>query len=236
VGAGAGCERLQQGGDRHVAGFRRQLQLQGDRRRRHLQLLHRRGRQGRQPRSCAGERGHDDARRHHAADLERELAEGFTVEASGWKGEKGTAILSSPAATRFYRELAAAFAAEGGLRLSTLRVDGRAVAFDYCLLDHGRLWSLKLGIDDDFRRFAPGIVLTLAEIERCFELELRALELCGGDEEWKTRFATSARTHVNLWSFARNPVPLSYALYRRVRPSLVRAYRLVSDRSRSRSR
>jgi hypothetical protein len=79
-------------------------------------------------------------------------------------------------------------------------------------------------------------MLTLAEIERSFELGLDALELLGGDEQWKTRFATSARAHVNAWSFARNPVPLTYSLYRRVRPSLVRGYRRVSGTYRNRNR
>ena len=41
-------------------------------------------------------------------DLEAELTEGLRIEASGWKGEGGTAIDSSPDTQLFYRKMAAA--------------------------------------------------------------------------------------------------------------------------------
>ena len=39
-----------------------------------------------------------------SADLERLLQEVLTVEASGWKGEAGTAIASRPETRSFYEE------------------------------------------------------------------------------------------------------------------------------------
>ena len=65
--------------------------------------------------------------------LEPALEEGLAVEDSGWKAEAGTAILSQPATAQFYRELADWAASRGELRLWFLRVDGRAIAFAYCL-------------------------------------------------------------------------------------------------------
>ena len=56
------------------------------------------------------------------ADVERAL----TLEASGWKGRRGTAILNDPATARFYRDVARAFAKRDELRLSTVSLDGRA--------------------------------------------------------------------------------------------------------------
>jgi CelD/BcsL family acetyltransferase involved in cellulose biosynthesis len=158
--------------------------------------------------------------------LEEELDEGFRVEASGWKGRAGTAIVSSPATEAFYREVAHEFERRDELRLSRIRLDGKTVAFDLCILHERRLYLLKTGFDEDFRRLAPGLVMRLSIIERCFELGLRSHELLGGESEWKAKFQTGKRPHVNLRTYSRNPVGLAGFAYRaRLRPSLKRVYR-----------
>lgn len=165
------------------------------------------------------------------ADLEAELREGFAVEASGWKGQRRTAIALAPETDRFYRLVAEAFAARGELRLASVRADGRMVAFDLCLVHAGRLWIPKGGYDEAFRRFAPGLLLTLAEIDRASELGLDAVELLGDDAEWKRKFANDARAHWLVHSYRRRPVPLARYSYRRfVRPRLKGVYRRLAAR------
>jgi CelD/BcsL family acetyltransferase involved in cellulose biosynthesis len=164
-------------------------------------------------------------------ELERELDEGFRVEASGWKGQAGTAIASDPRTEAFYRGLAHGFARRDELRLSHIALDGRVAAFDLCLLHRDRLYLLKTGFDEDFRRLAPGLVMRLSIVERCFELGLRSHELLGGESEWKAKFATSKRPHVNLRAYRRNPVGLARYAYRAaLRPRLKRVYRRVRSR------
>lgn len=156
-------------------------------------------------------------------DLELELDRGFVVEASGWKGSAGTAIISSAETERFYRGVARAAAACGELRLSTITLDDELAAFDLTLLRDGRLYLLKTGFDERWRRLAPGLVLRLAIIERCFELGLAAHELLGDDSEWKRKFSTSSRAHVAVDVFGRSPQQLaSYAWRRAARPALAR--------------
>jgi CelD/BcsL family acetyltransferase involved in cellulose biosynthesis len=161
-------------------------------------------------------------------DLERELRQGFELEASGWKGERHTAILHSAETRAFYLWIAAAFAAAGRLRLSSIRADGRLIAFDLCLVDHNRLWILKGGYDEAFRRYAPGLLLTLAEIERAAELGLETVELLGDRADWKAKFANDSRPHCRVHVYRRRPVPMARYVYRRsVRPSLRRVYHRV---------
>jgi CelD/BcsL family acetyltransferase involved in cellulose biosynthesis len=163
------------------------------------------------------------------AELDAELREGFAVEASGWKGERHTAISHSPETDAFYTAIARAFAAPGRLRLSSLSADGRMIAFDLCLVDFGRLWVLKGGYDESFGRYAPGLLLTLMEIERARELGLEAVELLGDEADWKRKFANGARAHYLVHSYRRRPAPLARYCYRRfVRPPLRRAYRRVA--------
>jgi CelD/BcsL family acetyltransferase involved in cellulose biosynthesis len=87
---------------------------------------------------------------------------------------------------------------------------------------------LKGGYDEAFRRYAPGLMLTLAEIERAQELGLEAVELLGDQADWKAKFANDERAHWLVHSYRRRPVPLARYAYRRaVRPPLRRAYRRV---------
>jgi CelD/BcsL family acetyltransferase involved in cellulose biosynthesis len=162
------------------------------------------------------------------ADLEAELQRGFAVEASGWKGRAKTAILSSAETEQFYRRVAVDAHARDELRLSWIMLDGEAAAFDLTLLRDGRLYLLKTGFDERHRRLAPGLVLRLAVIERCFELGLRAHELLGGDTEWKRKFATTDRRHVAVDVFPSRPLPLAaYAWRRSLRPRMARGRALA---------
>ena len=100
------------------------------------------------------------------------------------------------------------------------------VAFDLCLLRARRLYLLKTGYDESVRRLAPGLVLRLAVVERCFELGLEAHELLGDVSEWKSKFATSERRHVDVHRYRRSPAGAARLAYAwRLRPALGRAYR-----------
>ncbi len=164
--------------------------------------------------------------RRDPADLESELARGFAVEASGWKGESGTAILSDPRTLTFYREIAHGFAERGELRLSRIVLDGHWAAFDLCLLYRDRLYLLKTGYDERFRKLAPGLVMRLSIIERCFELGLDAHELLGDDTEWKRKFVDrrARATWASTPTSAGLRGSVSYRTGRRARPLLKRAY------------
>jgi hypothetical protein len=165
--------------------------------------------------------------------LESELTSGFAVEASGWKGETGSAITSSPQTECFYRSVASVFHARRELRLSRIELPDGMAAFDLCLLHNGRLYLLKTGFDEQFRKRAPGLVLRLSTIERCFELGLTAHELLGADEGWKLKFSTTKTAYCAHRLYARRPVPLMRWTYRSaVRPTLRRVYRAVKRQAR----
>jgi CelD/BcsL family acetyltransferase involved in cellulose biosynthesis len=167
------------------------------------------------------------------ADLDAELARGFAVEASGWKAEEGTAILSDERTIAFYREIAHSFAARGELRLSRVVLDDHWAAFDLCLLHRNRLYLLKTGYDERFRRLAPGLVMRLSIIERCFELGLAAHELLGDEAEWKRKFATGVRAHVGFHAYGRGLTgSVRYTYRATARPLLKRAYAGLSRSTR----
>ena len=158
-------------------------------------------------------------------DPKRQLTLGFETEASGWKGKLGTAVLNDPAAEDFYHRLATALAPDKALRVSALEVEGRYAAFDLSLIGGNRLWILKGGYDERFRRFSPGILLTLAEIRGAHELGLEGVELLGQTVNWKRRFANDERRQVFLGAYARTPSTLARYGLRGLRPWARAAYR-----------
>jgi hypothetical protein len=92
------------------------------------------------------------------------------VEASGWKGEAGSAIARRPELERFYRRLVAHYAPTDRLRLFSLLVGGRTIASEFCALDDDTLYLYKIAYDESYSRFAPGHSLIERTVRLGFEL------------------------------------------------------------------
>jgi len=126
-------------------------------------------------------------------DPTRFLAEAFRIEALGWKGEAGTAIVSSRRTEEFYRSVAQWAAGHGLLRIAILRLGERGIAADIALQDARSHYFLKTGFDPQFRRLAPGLILRHDMIRRCFDDELSSYEMLGSAEPYKMRWTTTTR-------------------------------------------
>jgi CelD/BcsL family acetyltransferase involved in cellulose biosynthesis len=165
-------------------------------------------------------------------DLDAQLEEGFRLEASGWKGDGGTAILSAADTTGFYRSVAAAFAARDELRLSSVHLDGELAAWELCIVHAGRLHALKAAFDERRRSLGMGMVLSLLSIERAYELGLRSYELGPGEEDYKRRFANESRDALTLRLYPQTATTLPRLAYRRVvRPRLRRVARSMRGKA-----
>lgn len=136
---------------------------------------------------------------------EGHLTEAFAVEAAGWKGRAGTAIACAPDTERFYRRLAAWAAEAGMLRLTFLRLDGRAIAFDYAL-EHGGTWySLKAGYDEAYAAYGPGALLLRELLARGYAGGLRRFDLLGDTEPFKLEWATGSSERLSVKAFGPSP-------------------------------
>jgi CelD/BcsL family acetyltransferase involved in cellulose biosynthesis len=142
---------------------------------------------------------------HGSVSLDDLLDDGFRVEALSWKGRRGTAIASGEATTRFYAGLARWAASVGWLRLAFLRLDGRAIAFQFDLHLRSRYYSLKIGYDPEFERFSPGKLLAYMMVSRAVASGLEVYELLGREEPWKDRWTELAREQVELRAFSPSP-------------------------------
>jgi CelD/BcsL family acetyltransferase involved in cellulose biosynthesis len=151
--------------------------------------------------------------------------DGLRLEASGWKGNAGTAMLCIPHIARFYREMCTGFAHRGELALSGMWFDGAMVAFDLALHFGGRYWGLKSAYHESERKYSPGLLLARASVEKAFQQRLVAFEMLGSAEPYKDMFATTHRRHVTCQAYRPTPRWTPVWAWRRARPHAKRAYR-----------
>jgi CelD/BcsL family acetyltransferase involved in cellulose biosynthesis len=83
------------------------------------------------------------------------------LEASGWKGKRGTALIQDDGDAAFVRRAAPALAETGQCEIVTLVAGDTPVAAGIVLRHQDRAFFFKLGIDERFTKFSPGVQLTL---------------------------------------------------------------------------
>jgi CelD/BcsL family acetyltransferase involved in cellulose biosynthesis len=93
--------------------------------------------------------------------------EGFLeLEASGWKGRSGTALLRRPGHAEFFRDMCARFAVAGRLELRSMEVAGRPVAMTCSLRAGDGLFQLKSAYDEAYAKYSPGVLIQLDAMDR----------------------------------------------------------------------
>lgn len=140
-------------------------------------------------------------------DLHHILSQALALEAAGWKGTEGTAILSRPSTSQFYRDVSTWAANQGILRLHLLRLNGKLIAFSLNLEQSGVLHGLKTAYDERFRQYGPGIqvyddVLSYASEQP----HLHMVAISGEDEPYKLEFATGVHEQLKVSMFSKSLV------------------------------
>jgi hypothetical protein len=85
----------------------------------------------------------------------------LSLEASGWKGERGTALRQNDGDLNFIRNATRGLAETGQCEIVTMHAGDTPVAAAVVLRHLDRAFYFKLGIDEAFSKFSPGVQLTL---------------------------------------------------------------------------
>src|SRR6202043_415010 len=80
---------------------------------------------------------------------------------SGWKGQRGTALVQDDGDASFVRRATVALAEGSQCEIVSLRAGDIPVAAAIVLRHQDRAFFFKLGIDERFAKFSPGVQLTL---------------------------------------------------------------------------
>ncbi|MCK1359200.1 GNAT family N-acetyltransferase [Bradyrhizobium sp. 199] len=118
------------------------------------------------------------------------------LEASGWKGKRGTALVQHAGDATFIRRAVPALAETAQCEIITLRAGATPIAAGIVLRHQDRAFFFKLGIDERFARYSPGVQLTL-ELTRhlCADPAIASADSTAGADHpminpiWRGRFA-----------------------------------------------
>ncbi|UPK24898.1 GNAT family N-acetyltransferase [Bradyrhizobium sp. 195] len=118
------------------------------------------------------------------------------LEASGWKGKRGTALAQHAGDAAFIRRAVPALAETAQCEIITLRAGATPIAAGIVLRHQDRAFFFKLGIDERFARYSPGVQLTL-DLTRhlCADPAIASADSTAGADHpminpiWRGRFA-----------------------------------------------
>jgi CelD/BcsL family acetyltransferase involved in cellulose biosynthesis len=100
------------------------------------------------------------------------------LEASGWKGESGTALKSQTANRKFFQEMVRRSMSNDKLSFLTLKLDNQPIAM-LCDLYSGAVgYSFKTAFDDALGEFSPGMMIELRNIEYMHDLGVDCVDSC----------------------------------------------------------
>jgi CelD/BcsL family acetyltransferase involved in cellulose biosynthesis len=122
------------------------------------------------------------------AEIAGALEEAYKVHALRWHGRHDPSGFVTETGKRFHRAALLRLADEDVTRISTIRLDGRAVAFSLYLQLAGRAYGLTMAFDPAYARYGLGAEAKLQSLEASASEGIRRVELLGTAAEHKRRF------------------------------------------------
>lgn len=87
------------------------------------------------------------------------LEEFLTLEDSGWKGRRKSAMVADRYRAAFAREAINSLAETDNVRIHSLALDGEAIASMIVFVSSGEAWTWKTAYDENWARYSPGKLL-----------------------------------------------------------------------------
>jgi CelD/BcsL family acetyltransferase involved in cellulose biosynthesis len=107
----------------------------------------------------------------------------LALEAAGWKGARGTALVQAPERAAFARAAAADFSRCGRLAVHELALEGATIAAGVLLRSGRRAFFWKIAFDETFAAYSPGVLLTLAIARQAAESrEVDLIDSCAAPD------------------------------------------------------
>ena len=123
----------------------------------------------------------------------------LALEASSWKGRRGTAILSRPDDARFARQFIGNLAERQSASVAVMRLDDRPIATQVLLYCGRTAYTWKPAYDAEFARFSPGALLIDRISDDLLEdPRIDAIESCSPEGGFMLQMWTGRRRTVDL--------------------------------------
>ena len=146
-----------------------------------------------------------------------------TLEASGWKGREGTAILTRPGQLAYYTSLCENFAQRGWLEWHFLRSNGRNIASRLAIRCGANLVLAKVGYDENYARCSPAWILFEDTVRRAFEDgHTQQLDLLS-NYDYMHVWDLQVLPYYRAWVYPKRPLSLLLSHWRRYKRRKVMA-------------
>ncbi len=124
-------------------------------------------------------------------EIEKKLHSVFEISSKSWKAKIGTDIRQKPVEYRFYRSFSPAAAKKNRLNIWFLKVNGRAIAYEYHLIYDDIIYPLRADFDESYRSLSPGSILEYSIMRSIFENgNYRSYYSCANDYQYLRNWAT----------------------------------------------
>lgn len=102
------------------------------------------------------------------------------LEASGWKGEVGTAMACDSGSTAFFAQMCKWFDQRGRLQMRVMQGNEKTIVMNCNVVAGNAMFSFKTAYDESFRKYAPGLLLQLDDFNAWHEREREDyMDSCG---------------------------------------------------------
>jgi len=134
------------------------------------------------------------------------------IEASGWKGRKGTALAQQEELYNFYNELTEDSDTNGLFQWHFLRAEGKIIAAQLAAEMSDTLIVIKIAYDEEYADYSPGNLLFEETIKRAYKQGNINLIDCMTDQNWHSNWNMSQRDKFSLYVFPRRILPIMAGL------------------------
>ncbi len=125
----------------------------------------------------------------------------YELEASGWKGEQGNAILLREKDRRFHDDIAIAAQNSGYLSLHALEMKGQVVAVSMGFNYKKIFFGMKMGWDQGLKSFSLGHLLINAILKDCLRNSVTEFHMMGLKSDWKTQWTKNTLPYSTCYVF-----------------------------------
>jgi CelD/BcsL family acetyltransferase involved in cellulose biosynthesis len=127
----------------------------------------------------------------------------YAMEAAGWKGRGGTAIINDGPARKFYDRIAAEAAARGYLCMYSMAAGGKDIAIHFGFRLGAGYYLPKITFDETWGEYSPGQITFEEVLGRCKSGGLALFDFLGPTAPWKEKWASSYLPHWHCSIFRR---------------------------------
>jgi len=140
-------------------------------------------------------------------DVGRWIDEFLQIEASGWKGQRGSALASSESGRRYFTEIATSAFRRGRLLMLGINFNGRPIARRCAFVAGEGSFAFKTAYDEEFADFSPGAMLEMDSIRQLQTLRgVRWMDSCAAPDNFLVNRLSNDRKTIQSLAVGSGPL------------------------------